>query len=125
MPFSGVDLAWVIAATIVGAGATGCGYCSGNIRRSFANFHDIRVVDTSSWMCKFSETVLSHSVRLTGSFPIGFMGEPLTAHGDMCDGSKLSLCSLRDCRRWCPAMDISAPESRSTVTGADPFNKHM
>ena len=76
-------------------------------------------------MCKFSETVLSPSVRLTGSFPIGFMGEPLTAHGDMYDGSNLSLCSLTDCRRWCPAMDISTPESGSTVTGSNPINEHM
>ena len=47
MPFSGVDLAWVTAATIVGPGQQVVDSVQAIFKGFFANFHDTRVVNTS------------------------------------------------------------------------------
>ena len=49
--------------------------------------------------------------------------DPLTARGEVVDGSRLSGCSFSDLRRPCPAIEISVPESGRVNAVVLPFNE--
>ena len=82
--------------------------------KPLAAFNEINAPDTPGYMWRSSWYVFVLSVIVTGSLPSGVMLKPLTVLGLMSEGNMLSMCWLNISSTFCPAADMSAPESGST-----------
>jgi len=97
----------------------------GRMLRPLAAFHDSKIPLTSEYMCRSSLYVISPSVSVTSSLPMGCILWPLTARGVTLEGSRLYLCLPKCFMAYVPATEMSAPRLGRVFRTALPLRDEM
>ena len=91
--------------------------------RALAAFQDMSMPLTLGYTWRSSECSFVPNRSLTLIFPAGFIVVPFAALGVIPEGRRLSMWSPRRRITSVPAAEMSAPESGSTSTLADPLSE--